>query len=607
MPTPPEKMRVEDRWVCHNKKKVPLKSDGSYASTTDPSTWCSYETALDAHLNGIGTGLGFNLGEGFCGIDLDDCRDPDTGEFEPWAQDILDAVKSYREVSPSQCGVKIFCLGKLPGPAFKNGKVEFYEGGRYFTYTGQDLDGYDIVEVDLTEVYNKYVRKAENYDERKTINNLTRCREKLTEIPDSVSGDAGHDKCLRAACEILRFGIDGPEGLQLLREYNDTKCYPPWSERELAHKWRSAHTKVMRSGEFAKHAKARPKFTWINDDEFCSTVYETKYLVDGMLAAGQHFLIGAPAKSLKTSIAIDLHLSLASGAPFLGAFDVPEAVPVAFVSGESGPGPLQDTRMRVANSRGIPWTGDNFWWCFDVPQLSIDEHMEILEEMIQERGIQLCTVDPAYLAILEKGHSGSSSDIFTMGGVLKRFGEISQKTGCTMSLIHHLVKSANARKPSDYLVKPMLNDFSQSGFAEYCRQWLLLKPRLPYCAGTHKLWMIYGGSAGHSGEYILDVEEGVPDDIAGRRWEISLTDPSTVGVGLAFDAAEYEAKKIQVVTALDAHPAGLTLRKIRETVPKLRQDHAEAILGQLVELGHAEAAVKKIRGRERIVYKPKGE
>jgi hypothetical protein len=78
------------------------------------------------------------------GIDLDDHRNPDTGELTPFAQKVLGLFPSYAEVSPSGTGIKIFGRGKLPAGCPKQNKslgVEVYDGGRYFTVTGNVIPG----------------------------------------------------------------------------------------------------------------------------------------------------------------------------------------------------------------------------------------------------------------------------------------------------------------------------------------------------------------------------------------------------------------------------------------------------------------------------------
>ncbi len=122
---------------------------GCAGSSTNPNKWCSFDQAIEAQQVGRVENIGFVLGEAdggihFAGIDLDDCRDPETGELSELAKEIIAAMDTYTEVSPSGTGIKIFFIGKLPeGHKTKNraGTVEVYSRGRYFTLTGQQIDG----------------------------------------------------------------------------------------------------------------------------------------------------------------------------------------------------------------------------------------------------------------------------------------------------------------------------------------------------------------------------------------------------------------------------------------------------------------------------------
>jgi primase-polymerase (primpol)-like protein len=121
---------------------------GGLASSTNPATWAPFGVALAAYRKGTWDGIGFVLhrkkgddGPGLVGVDLDKCRDPETGTIEPWALDIIARLDSYTEVSPSGRGIRIFVLGKLPPHGRKKGRYENYETGRYVTVTGQRVEG----------------------------------------------------------------------------------------------------------------------------------------------------------------------------------------------------------------------------------------------------------------------------------------------------------------------------------------------------------------------------------------------------------------------------------------------------------------------------------
>jgi putative DNA primase/helicase len=118
------------------------------ASSTDASTWSTFDQALEAYQRGGLDGIGLVLhrakdatGPGLVGIDLDKCRNPETGEVEDWAQEIIRDLDSYTEVSPSGRGIRIFLYGTLPPSGRKKGRFECYETGRYVTVTGHRLEG----------------------------------------------------------------------------------------------------------------------------------------------------------------------------------------------------------------------------------------------------------------------------------------------------------------------------------------------------------------------------------------------------------------------------------------------------------------------------------
>ena len=107
------------------------------ASSTDPATWADFETARRAVANDPRLVMGFVLGGGFVGIDLDHCVV--NGEIEPWAAEIIAALNSYSELSVSGTGVHIICRGTLPGSGRRKGRIEMYDAARFFVMTGAAL------------------------------------------------------------------------------------------------------------------------------------------------------------------------------------------------------------------------------------------------------------------------------------------------------------------------------------------------------------------------------------------------------------------------------------------------------------------------------------
>lgn len=156
----PETLRDEDQWVAWRYKwdrdrdewtKIPTDvNTGDFASSTDSDTWGSFSDAVAYH-NDSATdtdGVGFVVSDEdvFVGLDLDDCRDPESGDVEAWAREIVDDADTYAEWSPSGTGARAFGLGFMPdgktrsGVDGAEGHIEMYETGRYLTVTGHKID-----------------------------------------------------------------------------------------------------------------------------------------------------------------------------------------------------------------------------------------------------------------------------------------------------------------------------------------------------------------------------------------------------------------------------------------------------------------------------------
>ncbi len=137
--------RYESRPGKDKPAKVPYQPRTGHRARTDtPATWGTWPQALARYHSGGWDGLGFvfTAADPYAGIDLDDCRDPETGEIGFWAQQIVDALESYTEVSPSGRGLHILVKAALPDHVGrKQGAVEVYDAKRYFAVTGERLVG----------------------------------------------------------------------------------------------------------------------------------------------------------------------------------------------------------------------------------------------------------------------------------------------------------------------------------------------------------------------------------------------------------------------------------------------------------------------------------
>ena len=174
----PEELKRLNRWLGWNwtrsdkadkwtKKPVNART-GRYGTSTARETWSSFTEAIDGvqtgRCDGIGIALGEDDGVSLAGVDVDDCRDVLTGNLSDIAKDIIATMDSYTEVSPSQTGVKIFCIvSEPPGKPTTNPErsVEIYSSARFFVVTGQHIKNTPATvenrQDELMTVWRKYI------------------------------------------------------------------------------------------------------------------------------------------------------------------------------------------------------------------------------------------------------------------------------------------------------------------------------------------------------------------------------------------------------------------------------------------------------------------
>ena len=242
------------------KGKIPLQTNGQFARVNDPSTWASLEEVTtnfvlaDFEVDGIGTII--NAKDDLLGIDIDDCINAD-GSYNEVANFVLDSIgknNCYAEVSPSGRGLKVFCRGQKIDKAYVNHAVglEVYFDKRYFTVTGQAIDGYNSVTdlpLDISQIIQKYFPHNQNGSTKVNGNgqdsfdnyvpvvadwSLEQVREKI--LP-KLDPDCGYSDWLKVGMALHHQGSGAAEWLELFDEWSaQSNKYQPG---EPQRKWSS--------------------------------------------------------------------------------------------------------------------------------------------------------------------------------------------------------------------------------------------------------------------------------------------------------------------------------------------------------------------------------
>ena len=173
----PSELKQEKRWCLYKmiqrngkNTKLPLMPNGKPAKSNDKTTWNSYEDCIAALNRNIGDGLGFMLGDGYIGIDIDKVSDEvfeymQNKNANSMTANFLREISTYAEISPSKTGLHFIGKGKVPGERKRYKNLEIYDKDRFFTVTGnviKDRDRNKVINIDseLNPLYERYMSKT---------------------------------------------------------------------------------------------------------------------------------------------------------------------------------------------------------------------------------------------------------------------------------------------------------------------------------------------------------------------------------------------------------------------------------------------------------------
>jgi putative DNA primase/helicase len=264
----PQALLEYDQWLCWRAEerdgkttKIPIDpTSAEFASTTDPETWTNFETAREQVQFGQEDGLGFVFTESdpIVGVDLDDCRDSETGQPEEWAKDVIKKLDSFTEVSPSGTGYHVLVAGSLPEGRNRKGELELYETARFFTVTADHVDGTPEAiknrDKQLAAVYDEYLvpdepdnsgsdlnrndeQASRSFDDSELVQKAKNAAngEKFEALyRGSTSGYESQSEADMALCSLLAFWTGG-DARQMDRLFRDSGLMrEKWDEQHFA-------------------------------------------------------------------------------------------------------------------------------------------------------------------------------------------------------------------------------------------------------------------------------------------------------------------------------------------------------------------------------------
>lgn len=188
---------------------------------------------------------------------------------------------------------------------------------------------------------------------------------------------------------------------------------------------------------------------------------EPTWLIDQMWMSGAFGLFPGEPKSYKTTILLDMAISVATGRPFLGRYKVPSPGTVCYIHEEGRQGHTRDLMLRILAQKdlklvdhGDPKRPDVIHFADEsipvpihitsYPGLNLldEESQERLEEHIRVYHPKLVILETLYLLI----GAASENDSAEMLPVLELIAHLSRKYDTAIVLSHHFHKSSDDKR-----------------------------------------------------------------------------------------------------------------------------------------------------------------
>ena len=489
----PDDLKARPRWACWRAEwtskrgkwdKIPVHPSGYGLSTKRPDAWVSYDAAMAAYqANPRGlAGVGYLMtgDAGVVGIDLDGCVAANT--IAPWAQEIVDAVASYTEISPSGNGLRIFTHGATSYDWTNHDTgIEVYAGHtpRFLTVTGHRLKrSIDTIGDALPGVLDGLAKRYARERETATVISLAmpdlldelvlptldeidvpyRTRDFLTE--GSTGADRSRD-LFTAAVDLFVAGLDDATVLSLLalnphamgialdhrRQDHDRALMYLWVEHTQKAKARAA-PRVASADDFedvtpteapAAPAKAptptdKPRFTFTQAAEYIAQRKPLPWLVKRVLPHAEVGVIFGESGAGKSFFALDLVTAVAQGAAWRGNQTAQGTV--AYVCAE-GAGGFALRLKAMSEFHGVDLATLPLHVLADAPSLlEKKDVIDLVASLRQLPGLVLVVIDT--LAQVTAGANENGGE--DMGRALGHCRTINHATKAMVLLVAHAGK-----------------------------------------------------------------------------------------------------------------------------------------------------------------------
>lgn len=256
----------------------------------------------------------------------------------------------------------------------------------------------------------------------------------------------------------------------------------------------------------------------IYSNQFYGHSYDLDWLVSGIFPRHDPVLIGGASKTLKSQIALDLAISVATASPFLNISECSVTTPhrVLVMCDHISRPTLNERIKAILASKGYQNACPMLAVMRGIPDLRLPAELERLRNTVKAQHIDLVVIDP-WLAVLRNMLPGSTNSASEMYRVTHDISETILESGATPVIVQATPKGF------DDTESIKLGDLAFGGTADLARAWLLIRRCEPYSVGSgrHLLQLEFGGIAGYSGVHSIEINEGKSGvGLRGPLWDV---------------------------------------------------------------------------------------
>jgi hypothetical protein len=170
------------------------------------------------------------------------------------------------------------------------------------------------------------------------------------------------------------------------------------------------------------------------------------WLIEGVWPRDAYGVFAAEDKAGKTWAILDLAVSVAAGAPWLGHFPCPPSGPVLVFLGEGGERAMVRRLQAICAHKHLDLeelaTRRRLRLCFRVPKLTSGEELAAVAGELHAHPAALVILDPLYLAV---AGAATGADLYAMGAVLAGIQGVCQQAGAALVVVTHWNKTGEGR------------------------------------------------------------------------------------------------------------------------------------------------------------------